>query len=77
MFRIGSFNVGAGQDMLTGKKTKQYVRKIERIITTCVQDAGLHIMNMCELGGHLQGFNAAGISALDMKIFQGTAAPSE
>ena len=73
VFRIGSFNVGACQEMLTGKKTKRYVHKVESIITTCVQEGCLHIMNMCELGGHLQGFNAVGINPRDMKIFQGTA----
>ena len=55
MFRIGSFNFGIEQQMLTGKRCRDYMRKAQDIITTCVQDAGLHIMNLCELGGHKQG----------------------
>ena len=72
MFRIGSFNVGIHQDMLTGTHKRKSMRKVERVITTCVTDVGLHIMNLCGLGGHRQGLSAANISALDMKIFQGT-----
>jgi len=33
-------------------------------------------MNLCEFGGHRRGPSAAGISLLDMKIFQGPTAPS-
>ena len=73
--RIGSFNVGVFQDMLTGRKFKFYLREVEDIITTCVQDAQLDIMNLCEFGGHLQGLSAAGLDARDMKIFKGPAAP--
>ena len=76
MFRIGSFNLGIDQNMLTGRRKAQYMLKVEEIITTCVQEAGLHIMNTCEFGGHPQGLSAAGLDALDMKIFQGPAAPS-
>ena len=47
MLRIRSFNAGVSQNMLTGKKVRQYMHKVEDIITTCVQDAGLHIMNLC------------------------------
>ena len=55
VFRIGSFNVGIDQNMLSCKRTCEYMRKVEDIITKCVQDANLHIMNLCELGGHQQG----------------------
>ena len=73
--RIGSFNVGVHQDMLTSKNWRKCLRKVEHIIRTCVQDVGLHIMNLCELGGHLGGLAQAGISEFDMDIFQGSAAP--
>ena len=71
MFRIGSFNLGVNQNMLTSKRCHEYMCKVEHIITTCVQDAGIHIMNFCEFGGHLEGLSAAGVNALDMNIFQG------
>ena len=75
MFRIGSFNVGIDQNMLTSKKAARYVNKVQEIIATCVQDTGLHIMNLCEFGGHQQGLSAAGIDASAMPIFQGRDAP--
>ena len=36
-FRIGSFNVGMMQDMLTSRSKEKYMNKVEDIITTCVQ----------------------------------------
>jgi hypothetical protein len=62
--RIGSFNVGVHQDMLTSKKMHTYMHKVEDIITTCVQDSGLHIMNLCEFGGHLQGLTGTPLRAI-------------
>ena len=70
MLRIGSFNAGIDQNMLKSKKAQQYVHKLEDIITACVQDAGLHIMNFCEVGGHRQGLPKAGIHGHDVKIFR-------
>ena len=55
VFRIGSFNVIGDQNMFISKRRNEYVSKVEDIIKTGVQDAGLHIMNFCELGGHYQG----------------------
>ena len=46
-FRIGSFNVGVYQDMLTSRFVRKYMHKVEYIIRTCVVDSGLHIMNLC------------------------------
>ena len=73
---IGSFNIGIYQDMLTCRGAQEYIDQTEDIITTCVKVGRLHIMNLCELGGHRQGFAAANINALDMRIFRGTAAAS-
>ena len=47
----------------------------ERIIKECVAKGRLQVMNLCELGGHRQGLEAANINPLDMKIFTGPAAP--
>ena len=73
--RIGSYNVGVDQNMLLSRKACKYLSKAEDIISTCVQDGVLHIMNFCELGGHRQGLPAAGINAQDFKIFLGPEAP--
>ena len=67
--RIGSFNLGMGQNWISSGGRPHYTRKVENIITTCVQDAGLHIMNLCKLGLYLD-------DAVKMKIFQGPTAPS-
>ena len=72
--RIGSFNVGVDQNMLTGRGAQQHLDKIEEIIATCAEDKDLQIMNMCEVGGHRLGFTAANINVLDMNIFRGTSA---
>ena len=73
--RIGSFNVGVLQTMLTSRRTPKYLRKVEDIIITCVQEWGLHIFNLCEFGGHLGGLKQAGIDVFDIPMFDGSAAP--
>ena len=75
MVRIGSFNLGMQQEMLTSSKQSRHLQKTEDIITICVQE-GVHFINLCEFGGHRRGPSEAGISLLDMKIFQGPTAPS-
>ena len=62
--------------MLTGTKVAAYLNKIQWIISTCVIDAGLHIMNLCEVGSHQEGFKAAGIQPGDMQICEGKDAPT-
>ena len=62
--------------MLTSRNVSKYVSKVGHIIATCVKDASLHIMNLCELGGHQKGLSAAGIHVEDMDIFKGKDAPS-
>ena len=69
--RIGSVNAGVEQSMMTGRRKDRCKLKIEHIIAACVQGAGLHIMSLCEVGGHLQGPSVAG-----MKIFEGPKGPS-
>ena len=41
MFRIGSFNVGVDQNMLTSRNVSKYVSQVGHIIATCVQDLSL------------------------------------
>ena len=75
-FRVASFNIGINQHMLNARRTPQYLDDTERIIETCATDSRLHIMNLCEFGGHRQGLDAANIDTLDMNIFSDTAAAS-
>ena len=73
--RIGSFNIGVNQSMLTAKTASETVAKIEGIIATCVQDGCLDIFSLCDLGGHRQGLRAAGINHADMRIFRAEVGP--
>jgi len=68
--RIGSFNVGMAQKMLTSKKTGKHMEKVQEILATCVQDAGLHVFSFCELGGHRQGLEAASIDYRHLRMFK-------
>ena len=49
MFRVRSFNVDIDQNMRTRKRCRQHGPKIEYILTTTVQDAGLQFVDLCEL----------------------------
>jgi hypothetical protein len=41
VIRVGSFNIGVEQSMLTGKSTLKRVAKVEEMIATCVQEGSL------------------------------------
>ena len=69
--RLGTFNVGIMQAQLVSDKSKRKViRNLNRIIEKCVLYGDLDAMSMCEVGGHLEGMSAAGISAGDLPILQ-------
>ena len=53
-------------------KNRKTLSKVEYIIKVCVQDWGLDIMNLSELGSHRQGLHACRppIHADDTEIFQ-------
>ena len=70
--RIGSFNCGVDYSTLTGKRCRIVLKKVQHIITTCVTDFGLNIMNMCELGGHQRGLVEAQLCPTDLRIFDPT-----
>jgi hypothetical protein len=73
--RVGSFNIGVQQSMLTAKSASKRVAKVEEIIATCVQEGSLDIFSLSELGGHRQGLRSAGICHADMRIFRADAGP--
>jgi hypothetical protein len=47
---------------------KKVMQHLDRIIHKCVMDGDLDMISMCEVGGHLQGMLAAGISAGDLSV---------
>ena len=65
--RLGSFNVGVQQSMLTGRDCRKVMDKASDVIALCVQDLGLHMFSLCEFGGHKQGLEDAGINYREMK----------
>ena len=65
-FRVGSFNIGVLQDMLTGKNTQKCIDWTEHIIKECAEEGKLTVMNLCELGGHKKGLLAADLNPFAM-----------
>ena len=61
--RLGNFNAGVMQNQfLTTRALNKVIEHLDRIIHKCVHVGGLDMMTMCEIGGHLKGMRAAGIS---------------
>ena len=75
VLRIGSYNVGIQQNMLASKNVQSICKHLGEIIATCVEEWGLHIMNFCEVGGHMQGLHKAGINIRDLTIFESSDGP--
>ena len=67
--RIGTYNVGVFQQMLTSKKLRNVIADLRRVTHTCVTEGELDIMCFCEFGGHLEGPADAGIFIGDMNFF--------
>ena len=69
--RIGSFNVSVHQNMLESENVREVLRQMENTIITCVKEGCLDIMNLCALGGHMQGLASCTppIPPRAMKIF--------
>ena len=72
--RLGTFNAGVDQAMLSSKRGPQKVAAgLERIISTCVQEGMLDVFCMCEVGGRKAGLKCAAIHAEQMTVFSGGA----
>ena len=62
--RIGSFNVGLHQSMLSSNKKKVKNAKVmERVATTCSHEGKLDMFCMCEVGGHKEGLAQAQLNS--------------
>ena len=60
---VGCFNAGIFQDMLLEEKHKHNIRRILRKI---FEECGLHLLGLCEVGGHKAGLGALGIHPQDL-----------
>ena len=52
--RLGCFNCGVDQHMLT---KENWLAKLRRVIGRGVIQEGLHLLTLCEVGGHRQGLS--------------------
>ena len=50
--RLGCFNCGIGQEMLA---KESWLAELRRVIGRGVFEEGLHLLTLCEVGGHLRG----------------------
>ena len=60
---VGCFNAGIFQDMLLKEKHKHNLR---RILRKSFEEGGLHLLGLCEVGGHKAGLGALGIHPQDL-----------
>ena len=60
--------------MLTCRKKETHLCAINRILTTCAEQ-NLDIMSLCELGGHKEGLDVAGIHYQDLEFFKASKGP--
>ena len=60
--------------MLTCRKKEAHLCAINRILTTCAEQ-NLDIMSLCELGGHKEGLDVAGIHYQDLQFFKASKGP--
>lgn len=53
---VGTFNVGIEQAMLGSKKHREHFR---RLLGKAFEEGDLHLLSLCEVGGHKQGLRDA------------------
>ena len=78
--RLGCFNSGITQGMLSGKQAVKHRRTFQRVICRGVDEQHLHMVTLCEVGNHREGLGAANLSAQTIvsKVFHNVfAATSE
>ena len=55
---IGTFNLGLYQDQINSKGfPKKTLANFRRIVAKCFEEADLHFLSLCEVGGHKQGLS--------------------
>ena len=61
---VGSFNLGLHQDQIESKRFQtSTLPNFRRIIAKGFEEGDLHLLNLCEVGGHKQGLPASCIKA--------------
>ncbi len=63
---VGCFNVGIDQNMLTSGRSKTGKDKLRKVIETGVAQGKLNLLGLCEVGGHDQGLERAGVFPQDL-----------
>ena len=60
---VGCFNAGIFQEMLLKEKHKHNLR---RTLRKRFEEGGLHLLGLCEVGGHKAGLGTLGIDPQDL-----------
>ena len=61
---VGTFNVGLAQASITAQSfPTKALPNLRRIVAKGFEEGDLHLLNLCEVGGHMQGLSACHIEA--------------
>ena len=63
LVNLGCFNCGMNQDMLSKHVHKE---NLSRVIGKAVREQDLHMVTLCEVGGHKQGLDTANVRVQDL-----------
>ena len=61
--KLGCFNCGMAQEMLSKKKHQE---NLSRVIAKAVHEQDLHMVTLCEVGGHKEGLEKSTVRAQDL-----------
>ena len=65
--RLGCFNCGIDQAVLT---KESWLAKLRRVIGRGVTEQGLHLLTLCEVGGHQQGLASSPLESAQSLVSQ-------
>ena len=61
--RVGTFNLGLHQEQIGSTQfPRKALKKVCRVVAKGFEEGNLHLLNLCEVGGHKQGLEANNIS---------------
>ena len=63
---LGTFNVGLDQAMLRGRNQGSHIKNFRQVCSKAIDANNLDCFFSCEVGGHRQGFQSAGIDIEDV-----------
>ena len=61
--QVGCFNIGISQEMLSVDK---HIKNFKRILGKAFDEGDMHLLGLCEVGGHKKGLKTEGIHPQDL-----------